>query len=423
MDDLTRKLLQSPLALAVFGIKQGAKTLTEGGWLPADTYVMKEWHSAFQYAEHRLGQVMNEAMSLGDHVHRGGVFAGLHYALQTAESLLADETDHLVWQEAQNRMTAFGAFAYAETRLQVNLDLDTELHLNRLVANAAALDPYSSVWVTEGLGHYFVGSHIRQGYLARNLLREERMNTLPERALIPLHAGMGLALAESVCEGLSESTSRTDLRRAFRRFVDLCRSNAREGFAGVALEGFGLVARTLHPYLIPAIDATLAEEDHDLLALFWHGVGRGLYFLPTQFLPLGSTVGHIADQIRQEAPHQLALNNMMAGFAWPVTLVNIRTPAVIERYLKAGFSRNTTQRAFAQGMRAALITWRDASPADPSVQGLLAYQPDQSDTATTAFWSSQIRIAGEKAIQNSYPEMKRNGRLDLLFRYQTGNIW
>lgn len=423
MDDVKRKLIQSPWALAVSGLKHGAETLTQGGWLPEESYVMKEWRSAFRYTEHRLGQVMNEAMGFGDRLYRGGVFASLQYALQTAESFLADESDQVVWQEAQNRMNAFGAFSYAETRLPVSLDVQTEIGLGRLVAHAGTLDPYSSVWVTEGLGHFYAGRHLRMGQLARNLLREEGMSSLPERSLIPLHAGMGLALAEFVCEGLSENTSRAHLRRALRRYIDLCRSNAREGFIGVALEGLGLVARTLHPYLIPAVDATLADEDLDLLAFFWHGVGRGLYFLPTQFLPIGSTAGHLTEQIRQEAPHPLALNNMMAGFAWPVTLVNIKTPAVIERYLKAGFNRNTTQRAFAQGMRAALITWRSASPADPAVQDLLSYQPDQTDTATASFWSSQIRVAGEQAIEQRYPEMKKNGQLDLLFRYQTGEIW
>ncbi|MBM3262218.1 MAG: hypothetical protein FJY97_02150 [candidate division Zixibacteria bacterium] len=413
MEDATRTLFRLPFTLTVAGL--------EGRWLPPDPGLQAEWQGVLRQAENRVGQVMNEVMWLSDRLQKGGLLTGLQGVMKTAESLLSDQTDRLVWQEVQNRMDAFGAFAYPETSLRrPTRATDT---LPELAVSAGELDPYTSVWVMEGTGHKYMQRHLREGRLPRNVLREERTQTLPDRALIPFHAGMGLAIAEHSLASVSAGSSRHALRQALRDFVEWCRSNARDGYTGVSLEALGLVARTLRPELITSIDRTLTEEDTDLLALFWHGVGRGLYFLPMRFLPYTGSATYMIDLIRQEAPHRLALENLTAGFAWPVTLVNIRHPDVIEGYVRDGFGRSICQEAFAQGMVAALMTWVDCSPEEVSVQTLLEHRPDASETATAAFWTDQIVERGADAVKRVYPALKKTGQMHTLFRYHNGKAW
>lgn len=413
MDDAARMLIRLPWTLAVSGMA--------GRWLPRDSGAEEGWQTLLRQTENQVGRVMNHVMGLGDQVRKGGMFASLQVAMAAAESLLAGESDRQVWQELHNRMDAFGAFAYVESILKLRHDAD--MGLPDLVRKAALLDAYTSVWATEGAGHYYMKRHLQQGRLLRNVLREEGTNALPGWSFIPLHAGMGLSIAEHALAPVSSDTSRADLRQALRGFVEGCGANARDGYTGVCLEALGLVARTLRPELIPLIDHTLAEDDTRLLSFFWHGVGRGLYFLPMQFMPYTGSAGRMVDVIRQEAPHRLALYNLMAGFAWPVTLVNIRHPQIIEGYLRDGFSRNPEQEAFSQGMRAAILTWVDSSPDDTSVRALLNHRTDASDAATSGFWATQIADRGMKAIEQVYPALKKKGSFDMLFRYQSGQSW
>jgi hypothetical protein len=275
----------------------------------------------------------------------------------------------------------------------------------------------------EGIGHDYTKRRLEQGRALRHILRDERAAELPDRALIPLHAGMGLVFAERILNPLSGQNEHTAWKYAMNRFFDLCRLNSRDGYAGVTMEALGLVARTLYPQHIPVIDRRLAESDLYAAALFWHGVGRALYFLPGQFLSYSGSPGQIVNQIREEAPHRLGLYNMMAGFAWPLVLVNIRHPRIVETYLREGFNRIPEQSGFTQGVCAALLTWRDATPEQTGLQTFLEHRPAPEDALTVSFWDRHIRERGEKAMREAYPVLKKTRRMETLFRYASEALW
>jgi hypothetical protein len=395
--------------------------MTNAGRLPSDTGLLEGWHATLRQAENQVGRGMHRTLSLGDRFYRRGIFSGLEYAIQVAGSLLSEESERPVWEELQNRMEAFGAFAYPESLLQ--MPLDTDMDVLELIEKALSLDPYTAVWVTEGIGHLYARRHLQREPPLRNMLRDDQTRLFPDRALIPLHAGMGLSFAEHVLRPLSGQTTRAGWQRALTHFLELCRQNSRDGYARIAIEALGLVARTLHPDRMPLIDRILTDDDLEVLGLFWHGAGRGLYFLPVQFLPYTGSARRMVDLIRQEAPHRLGLYNMMAGFAWPLTLVNIRHPHIVETYLRGGFNRIAEQSAFSQGIRAALLTWYDSSPDEAALRDFFQYRPDPSDPATFSFWTDQIRERGGKAIRHIYPDLKKTHRMEGLFRHQPDAAW
>jgi hypothetical protein len=246
------------------------------------------------------------------------------------------------------------------------------------------LDSYQAVWVTEGLGYAHAAGALRAAEDPRHLLSGEPALGLPARALVALHAGMGLAFAERSLAPLAapgglpslaslwplrplsnlwplqtprtapgsatappgEAGEGSTLTAALDRFSSLCRDNAMSGYEDVAREALGLVARNLHPgHVAPiaerlAASAARAGSDAPLAELFWHGVGRGAYFaldhsLPwaPPWLPEGGTTRRALAGLAQSAPGQVARNNALAGFAWALALVNIRRPEVVESLL------------------------------------------------------------------------------------------
>ena len=62
-----------------------------------------------------------------------------------------------------------------------------------------------------------------------------------------LHAGVGLAFAERLLEGVTPTTPGPAVRPVLRRFLALCRGNSRPGYVGAALESLGLVAGSSTP--------------------------------------------------------------------------------------------------------------------------------------------------------------------------------
>src|SRR5262249_52584176 len=149
---------------------------------------------------------------------------------------------------------------------------------------AAALPPYQGIWTTEGLGYHVTANALRRDPNPTALLRVEG---LPSASLVPLHTGMGMALAFRELTGLGRRAEAVDVRRALVRYLGLCRANAREGYDGAAVESLGIITKVVRPRLVPMISDQLDWVAPDHTAKFWHGFGRGLYFSPSNLLPCG----------------------------------------------------------------------------------------------------------------------------------------
>lgn len=267
------------------------------------------------------------------------------------QSLLPSEDSRVSWQEFQNKLEAFTSFAYADTQLGELADAG----LREAVHAAAALGPYASVWSMEGLGHREAERLWKRRPSTYGIIS----HGLPARSLIPLHAGMGLSFA---CRSLE---SGGDVRDRLARFFDLCEVNSLDGYFGAAYEALGLIARNLYPEWVRAIDRAL-EFDTELLSYFWHGVGRGIYFVPTNFPTLASAPWRSISMARQEPPHELASLNALSGLIWAFTLVNIRHPQLLGALVEHHGEELLRNEGYWNGLGSALMVWRMTSPDDPS---------------------------------------------------------
>lgn len=334
--------------------------------------------------------------------------------LQSAEVLknvTPEGCNRLAWQEFQNKLQAFYLFEHVDSVL--GLSADANLTLGEMVSKTRILGPFFSVWATEGLGHYYTylitaGLLQSSGSIPKGLLSDTNSD-LPRDSLVPLHTGMGLALAEALLARGYDTASLAE------NFLQVCRANARPEYWRASAEALGLVVRNLHPGLIPSLDQYFLQTDEEMLACFWHGVGRGIYFTPPNFLPYWSEPWQGYEMCMREPPHEVGRRNAVAGFAWAMTLVNLRQPEIVAGFLERYGRFLAARDAFANGVFSALVVWLHCAPHDTSVRGFLDYQPDLSNHELGHLWEAQVRRAGQAALQffSTHPDVK----MGELFRY------
>jgi len=213
------------------------------------------------------------------------------HSAQIMGQLAPTEATRGSWVELLNKLDAFTCFSYAD-----QFDLTT-------------LDPYRRLWVTEGHGYMRAESALHGRIL--------------DSDLIPLHTGMGLAFA---CRAMKTNAT---TREKIGIFLELCDRHALDGYGGACYEALGLVVRNLYPESVAPCLENLTEE---LRQYFWHGVGRGIYFIPTNLSPLTSAPWRPARMAKREPPDETGRLNAIAGLVWAVTLVNIRNPEILDLF-------------------------------------------------------------------------------------------
>jgi len=269
---------------------------------------------------------------------------------------LFDNRGGIAWQELADKLEVYGDFERAAALLE-GLD-GRRLTFFEGVARARTLDPWTRLWVLEGWG-YASG---RAG--AEDLLSDP---SLPAPAMIPLHTGVGLALAARAVE----EADRVSLDSAVRAFTVRCRAAVRPGAEEAMLEALGLAARTLRPERVSEIARFLGSfEGGSLASCFWHGVGRALYFVPSHLLPWNGT-GAISEA-RGEPPSAAGRLNAMAGLAWATTLVGLRHPETLDRFL--GRCGECEGQAAEHGIAAAVVVWVHSNGRDTILERFLGYR-------------------------------------------------
>jgi hypothetical protein len=315
----------------------------------------------------------------------------LDVMLQSADVLkqiTLENGDRLAWQEFQNKIQAFYLFEYVD--LVLGLSDVAELDLKETLGRTHSLGPFFSVWATEGLGHYFSYLRTSGGHLPRNLFSDNAISW-PRESMVPLHTGMGLALAEALL-------ARTrDPQTVAENFVQLCRSNSRHEYWQAAVEALGLVICNLHSGLIAPLDNYFSKSNEQLLPYLWHGIGRGLYFAPANSLPWWSAPSQVFGWI-QQAPHEVARRNAVAGFAWAMTLVNLRHPEIMARFIEQRGASLATDDAFAYGVFSSLFVWLNCAPDGSAVRSFCEYRPQQSNESLLQLWQTQIQQPGRLAF-------------------------
>jgi hypothetical protein len=362
---------------------------------------------------------MSDLLPLQAFTPRGMMKLGLDVMQQSAKAvrLIAPWPEsRLALQEFQNKLEAFEMFSHVDSLL--GIPSQGEVRLPELIRTAEALGPYCAVWATEGLGYYLATKFCERREAPQNLLNGARGSEVPEKTLFPLHAGMGLAIANRFMKTVRQGSPESEIRRVLEQFVMVCRDNSMPGYIGAAYESLGLLTRNLYPQMIPKLDHELGKVGEDLAGYFWHGVGRGIYFAPTNLL-LADNSERAVKMTLQEPPHELGRRNALAGLAWAKTLVNIRHPEILASFLQRHGTQSGDNSAFVNGVSSSVIVWRDSVADDHHLTAFCNYGPDSSDGTLVTRWEQMVRRPCVRALEYVYPALKAGRRLGEVFHYQS----
>ena len=354
--------------------------------------------SMAMFGARQMGAVLGESAS------RQAIGAALQLLQQSAATVQAALPGEAgcEWRELANKLEAFGLFQQAP--LWVGVAPGADLPLEEQLQRASALGGYRSVWTTEGLGYANAESAWEAGQAPGWFLGSSRL----EGAGLPLHTGAALSFAGRL---LAADEGRT--RQGLARWLALWEDTTRAGYAGIAVEALGLVARNLYPYLVPRLAGSLAAFDAVLAEYFWHGVGRGLYFAPTHALPNSGSHGRAFEKAWREPADAAGRRNATAGLAWALALVNLRHPEILAGVLRRHVDRGAAA-AFVNGVASAVVVWHEIVGRDVHLETFLDYRsPDLGGR-----WSDLVVGPCEEALRSFASRLRRGPGLADLFRFQ-----
>jgi hypothetical protein len=315
------------------------------------------------------------------------------------------------WPELDNKIEAFRLFQSADRELRLPVD---RTPLDEVVERTLTGDAFRAIWMLEGVG-YIKGA--ASSLSVKGLLTDGPGSRLPDRAMIPLHAGMGTAFGEKLFGGLGSHTSQTNVSDAVQRFLEVCRANCRPGWEDACIESAGLVVRLLYPSLVAPVSAEMERIDPVLRPLFWHGVGRSLYFQPMNFLPIAGAHRRMLNSAAQETSRPEDRRNVLAGLIWAVTLVNLPQPPVV-RSLPSICSELKMRDEFINGLISALLVWRHMAPDD--LRYLNNYTRPLTDHGLQAvLWNQLIDTPAREALANFFPGLERRNNIPSLYSFRT----
>ena len=334
------------------------------------------------------------------------------HAMKFAARLLGKTLPSLEYsvalQELENKLNAFSLFEHVDLKLRI--DLNGAPSLAEGLQRTDLLESYDRLWATEGLGHLYAGFHIAQGKPMELLLNQEKTSQLSTSRMVPLHAGIGLAMSESL---LATAQPHQGKAAMILDFIESCRDALLPEYTGIAYEALGLVTHNLYPHLIAEIEQILADMDPGLVDYFWHGAGRAIYFSPTSFLLGQSALWHTYEICLQEPASGSGRRNAVAGFAWALTLVNIRHPEILSTFLHHHGSSLAEEEAFYNGVWAALIIWLNWTGDDSYFNAMMQFRPDAS---LGELWDKLVVQACKDAL-DYYHTPARQVLPGKLFRY------
>ncbi len=441
MRDMGQAMMRLSWAMTVLGAQQAANMVTPSKMAKSGENLASALDAVTRAIEGQLGSGLKNAYRTGAAIALSPLEGLPSYELNQAMQSFAMQP--VVFQPMKLVMPQMAASIAAfvpgqdaslvrrecEAKMQVMQlvldvrkvcpDKNVSVPLGETVAKGYALGSFPALWAVEGIGHDLVESRHHRGESLTELLTSADLAGLPEGSLTMLHAGVGLGLAEIALEDLRPESSPEKIDAALQWFLKVCASASRPAYLGCALESLGLVTRHFHGHtMVLALDRRLEMMDASLRGFFWHGVGRALYFSPENMVPNLTSAWPVVAMCGRLAPHDLARENMIAGVAWAMTMVNLKQPVVLEGFLKKhGVGFGDTD-AFANGVMSALIMRKDTTPDEEHIASMLAYQPAPGDSRLEALWNRLFKQSAVRALDEYYPAIKQKGRLGEIFRFQ-----
>lgn len=313
------------------------------------------------------------------------------------------------WREVRNKLQVYRLVTTAGLRLAAAGSLAEG------VRQAYELGPYAALWAVEGLGVAWADAAWERGDDPDFLLAGPDREALPAESLLMLHAGAGMAWCRRFLRRMKATAAGEELERPLEELVAFCRAHSRPGYTGAALEGLGMVARLFFPRRVGRLSRHLTQMDPALANAFWHGAGRGQYFLRRSFLPARITFRRALARARQEPPGEAERANAGAGLAWAVTLVNMRQPEIVAERL-AELARAAGEAVVANGVASAVVVREETTPASPLVGRFAGWRPDGGGEARA--WERRVQAPTDEALRWFLPALGQRRGLDQVFHYQ-----
>ncbi len=270
------------------------------------------------------------------------------------------------------------------------------------IARLRRRDRFRALWATEGLGYQFAIDLPT----APRLLGDDVTRDLPVGSLLPLHAGLGLARARQLLAAADGASAAGPILSTLVR--DLEKSSA-TGCEGLAVEAIGVHVRTLLQPRVSDFDRALDDRFPQYRDLFWHGIGRTLYFLFPRAPRSGNGWEGWARSAR-EAPDSSRLAAARRGFIFALCLVNIREPAVAESFLRA-HGRDLDEAVFRGGLVGAALAWHAWTGRDEAIRRLLSHRCKDPGLR----WEERVTGRIQAAIEESSRELASSRRLGSLY--------
>lgn len=325
--------------------------------------------------------------------------------------------ESLYWQQAKNTRYIFTLVRNNPEKL--GIPKTGEFDLATYMEKAYAVGDFEAIWTVEGLGHVYSQRTWDLKWMcsedAEGIMWEGQAVGMPEKSLTMMHAGLGLAVAESLMKQLTPHSSRKEIERVLKVFIKVCRNNSRPGYVGCALESLGLVTRTFNYPMVTSVQKVLYDLDETAWEFFWRGAGRALYFSPGHMLQALFDPWIAAEQ---EAPDDRVHKILKAGISWPTNIVNMRQPAIFEELIRRRGADEEKAGAIAHGVAASTAMAMDITPNHPLVKEYLEYVPKSTDSRVKDRWKKMVHDPAYKAAHVYQPVLRKHHMMDQVFRFQ-----
>ena len=302
---------------------------------------------------------------------------------------------------------------------EIGIPKTGEFDLAHYMDKAYGIGDFENIWSVEGLGHVYsqrtwiLKHNVSED--AHGILTDGQAAHIPAKAQTMMHAGLGLAVGESLIKQGTVDSSTQDVERGLKTFIKLCHNNSVPGYVGCALESLGLVTRCFNYPLVDLVQKVLADVDPIAWEFFWRGAGRALYFSPGHMVqPVASP--WIAAEM--EAPNERAFKILKAGITWPTNIVNMRQPEIFEDLIKRRGADEEHTGTIRHGVAASTTMAMDITPGHPLVHKYLEYQPKSTDPKVRALWEKLVREPVFRAVHRYQPILSRHKMMDQVFRFQ-----
>ncbi len=424
---LFQSLASASMALPVVGMQQMAGLLR--GTEASGRDAIAALDGITEQALHGMSPMFASAFALGDRMQRNLAEMALSpsaVAIATRDAMeravegwrtMAAGDANTAIQELRNKITIY--LLMMEAGKIIDVPDEPPLPLRELLDRCYELDDYRALWAVEGLGQRYGDSIYDLGETPVGILGAEKAPDLPARSLTMLHAGVGLAFARRLLGDLAPDSSEAEAQAVVSEFVRLCDENARAGHVGAALEALGMQTWTYHAWqLTPLVGRALQAAVPEAVPYFWHGVGRAIYFdMPASFLPCADWTTF--ETGRRVAPEEASLANVWAGSAWACTMVNLKTPEVLaDLLLKSHGEELASNGGFTNGVVSSMMVRRDTTPDSSLIDSFLRHEPGDADPDLARWWRELVTEPCERAINETYPAIRKKKRLGELFAYQ-----